>query len=365
MSNHSVSTTVHPHIRLFLFPSFNRNNKYIELLTTALRQYPQIEQVPLSSTTLWGVLCFLRKHNTPYVKNILHIQWSTVLYGSRFFLKSLGLLMVHVVLLAVFKSWYRGKVVWTVHNAAAHDYPHARMDRLGRWILLTAADCIIVQQRTTLQSYRQRYPTSNLHYIPHGNYVGAYGPLVARDQVLRDAYGFKKEDVVLLSLGAIAPYKRNSDIIDIVLTAQKRRSDLKLLIIGKGTEAHVADLMSRIPLGSGIVIRNEFVPDAEIPRYIAMADYAIFYYDDSEMTSGGLVLALSYGLPVIARNIAATEVIHSGNGRVGANKEELILLVQQLSATNTAAHRSAIIAGTKEQDWRQTTKMLVDLYNQL
>jgi glycosyltransferase involved in cell wall biosynthesis len=352
-------------VNLFLLPSANRNNKYMELLTTALRQYPHIHQIPLKSDTLWSVWCFLKENTGEGRKNVIHIQWSTVLYGSRFAVKSLAGLIINGCLLVVLKTAYHCKVVWTVHNTRAHDYPHPSVDTIGRWVVRLLADCIIVQQKITQEFYQQRYPKKTIYYIHHGNYIRAYGHQVSRDNELRRVFGFGAKDVVLLSLGAIAPYKRNADIIDAVVAAQQSRPDLKLLIAGKGPVTHVETLKSQVPPGAGIVIANTFVEDAEIPRYLAMADYAVFYYDESEMTSGAMILALSYGLPVIARAIPATEVVHQGNGYVFHTKEELGELLRGLAASNSPEMRSAIIADIEGSDWTSAAARLVRIYEQL
>lgn len=274
-------------IHLLFIPQSNKNNKYIELL---------LNNLPYDSKFVRGDI------------NIIHVHWSTALYGSKYALKSLYLMKKNFLIYLYLKLKYNVKIVWTIHNNFAHDYPHPWIDRLGRGLLRKIADKIIVQQKSTKGDV----------YIPHVNYIDAYGPKIPRDQELRRSLGVQDGDILLISLGAQAPYKMNEKIIEAVLKTR----NIKLLIIGKGETRYVPN--------EKIIVKNEFVADADIPRYLSIADFSVFYYDESEMTSGGMILSLSYGLPVITRNIAAAEIINTENGLVYRSFDELVSLLQAL-----------------------------------
>lgn len=350
-------------INLFLFPSSNRNNKYIDLLMNALKSVgPQIRIVPLKKDAPSAIVGFLRFGGVSGTKNVIHVQWSTILYGSRFALKSAVLLATNVLLLTILKVFFNFKIVWTIHNFSAHDYPHPRIDAVGRRILFALSNCIIVQQLATLSRYSKQYPAKKIYHVPHGNYVGAYGAPVTRDNELRRSFGFQDDDIVLLSLGAIAPYKFNGKIVEAVISARKEMPHLKLLIAGKGDVSHVETLIKSTPVDSGIFIQNAFIADKDIPRYLSIADYSIFYYNQSEMTSGGIILSLSYGVPVITRNILAAEIVNSCNGYVFRDENELISILKNILRSSKIGNKVDIINGVREQDWQRSAEMLSDIY---
>jgi glycosyltransferase involved in cell wall biosynthesis len=254
-------------------------------------------------------------------------------------------------------------MVWTVHNFYAHDYPHPLIDRLGTFLVRTLADEIIVQQEKTLSDWKTRYPSKSITHIPHGNYIGAYGPMVNRDHKLRMSLGFSESDIVLISFGAIAPYKCNEKIIKAFHTAKKKQPLLKLLIMGKGNSKYVESLISSVAGEQGIIIRNTFIPDEEMPKYLSIADYSIFYYDDSEMTSGGLILSLSYGIPVIIRNIPASEAVNRANGHVFGSDQELVEILQNLKKPLNPTLVRDTIETVLQYGWDDIADKLIGLYS--
>ena len=135
-----------------------------------------------------------------------------------------------------------------------------------------------------------------------------------------------------------------------------------------GKEDYVATLTTRAAQYSWIIVKNLFVPDADIPRLCSIADYAVFYYDHSEMTSGGMILALSYGVPVITRNIPAAEIVSEKNGWVFTTEEELEDIIARLnpvSADCGAVASRDSIESVRGHSWQFVGKKLVSLYRSL
>lgn len=352
-------------INIFLLPSGNRNNKYIELLTNAIRaSSPDIHVIALQNDRLPDIFSKLRRPEVRDGKNIIHVHWSTVLYGSKYAVKSIFLIVRNAAILFILKTVYGFKVVSTAHNFFAHDYPHPFIDAIGRSMLRSFSDCITVHEESTANMYKVHFPRKRIEHVPHGNYVGAYGDLMPRNRDLRASLGFSDEDIVLLSLGAIAPYKRNEEIIDAVRAARVGMPTLKLLIVGKGKPEYVNTLVSRASADSGIIVKNMFVPDAEIPRYFSIADQSIFYYDRSEMTSGGIILSLSYGVPVITRNIPASEIIDGKNGHVFTDRRELEDILKRIESFKTAPAHD-IINNIRKFDWSHSAAKLRDIYQNI
>jgi len=354
-------------INIFILPSRNKNNKYIDLLVGSLRSDNSGIRVPdLKRDSIFHILCLIVFGKKSLSKNIIHIQWSTVLYGSRFVMKSMLMLFFNTIIIVMAKKILKIKIIWTVHNFFAHDYPHPILDRVGRKLLRYISDTIIVQQKSTLSIYKKKYPLKNVKYIPHGNYIDAYGPIKLRDQTFRRSFGFKDDDLVLLSFGTIAPYKLNKNIISSVINLRKKFPHLKLLIVGKGNDEYL-EYLQKIAAGEdGVVIKNLFVPDFEVPRYLSIADYSVFYYDDSEMTSGEIILSLSYGIPVISRNIPGAEMIDCRLGLVFHNEEGLKNAISDIVEGRFEKKNSDdIIDSVQESDWKSIAIELSEIYRRL
>jgi glycosyltransferase involved in cell wall biosynthesis len=228
----------------------------------------------------------------------------------------------------------------------------------------------VVHEKTILTEYSRIYPQKNIQHVPHGNYIDVYGPRIEREntvasQNLRKSFGFSESDIVLASFGSISPYKLNEKIIEVIVLAQKINSRLKLLVVGKGKQQYVEKLSAAIPANSGIVIKNQFIPDADLPLFLSIADYSVFYYDQSEMTSGGITLSLSYGVPVITRNIPASELVRPQNGYVFSNEKDFLEILKKIQKDSIPTSPNDIIKSVQKNDWANSAERLKQIYESL
>ncbi len=351
-------------ILLYSIPFSDKHNAYFELLHAALEAQGGIEIKSLPRYGLLGLLA--NTERTPAAtKKIITIHWSTVLYGSRYALKSFLMIFGTAALLYILK--YRGyKICWTMHNAYAHDYPHPLIDRLGRYVLGYIADGIVVQQQCTYDalsaSIGQR---KKMCFVAHGNYSGAYGPVVPDRDAIKRNYGCTHEEIVFLVFGAVRPYKKIDSIIQVFKTIDWGNKKVKLYIVGKADETYSACIRRASEGCPHIVFENRYIPNDELPRLLGVADVCVFYYDNSEMTSGGMLLALSYGVPVIIRDIAAAEIIQpASTGWVFRDDAELKKIFQKIS-TCPLPRGDAIIQSVAGQSWEKSARKLVRFYTDL
>jgi len=167
--------------------------------------------------------------------------------------------------------------------------------------------------------------------VPHG--VEGVGPGT-------EAAAAAEDDgrLTLLCFGFIAPYKG----LELALEAASlAREEVRLLVVGgehprllDGGERYGDSLRQRWP-GSGEF--SGYVEDAELPRWFARADLALFLYPRPFATSGALALAVAHGLPALLSPTLA--------GLVGAPPElvaptDAVALARRLRAL--AADRAAL-----------------------
>ncbi len=349
-------------VDLFILPSQNKNNRYIELLLGSIDK--SLFRVQSGNNdNLLNIFMAILTHGPSCTDRIIHIQWSTVLYGSKYILKSLLLLVFNFSSLLLLKVFFRTRVVWTMHNSSAHDYPHPFIDYLGRILLSKISDAIIVHEQSTFIKLKEN-GLNKVRYIPHGNYIGAYGEIVEKDLNLRRSLGFQDTDIVLLSFGVIAPYKRNEKLIDVMKDLSDTHPNIKLLICGKGHFSYVKKIEDYAGNHHAIVIKNKFILDQDVPNYFSIADYSVFYYDDSEMTSGGIILSLSYGVPIITRNIPASEAISDVNGKVFKNNQDLIQILKGI-IDRPRYDKLNIVETVKGNSWSKVERELTAVYKDL
>ncbi|MDB5237317.1 MAG: glycosyl transferase group 1 [Parcubacteria group bacterium] len=289
---------------------------------------------------------------------ILCIHWSTELYGSKYALKSLAHMAMNALGLLLLKTFCRMKVVWVLHNNFAHEYPHPWIDQLGRKLVRAVADVIVAQQQESVAELRSEMPSKRVVRIPHCNFIGAYGP---RAEKQRNA-----EDLALLLFGSVRPYKKIEEIIEALAAAGSEAAErIVLRIAGKGAAPYIESLQKRADGRVRLEVQEGFVPDADMPSLLASADYALFYFDESERTSGSLLLALSYGLPVIARAIPGSECVQDGvNGYRFASRAELAELLRILP-NRTIPDARAVQASVEGQDSKEIEALYLKLYQSL
>lgn len=347
-------------VLIHMFPTRSGHNAYIDLLSNAVDGAINGRFVyRVSPRTLPSILSDAFRHRGQ--KRIIHIHWPTVLYGSKYLLKSVFLFTFHFAVLGIMRCCFPCRIVWTKHNEHAHDYPHPWIDRIGSKVLFYYADAVIIQQKSTAQKLSSR----KIRHIPHGNYCDTYGP-VDREvaQRLRRSLHIADHAIILLALGTIKPYKKIDAMIDVFNnSALHDTPNLHLVIAGECKESYRRVLQEKIGDNLHVLLLPNHIADHDIPAYLGMSDYAVFWYDNSVLTSGGIILALSYGVPVIARQIPAADmIVHGENGLLYETAGELSSLLLELP-TRERMERGHILESVKHQTWKEVARMTTALYS--
>lgn len=242
------------------------------------------------------------------------------------------------------------RLVWTAHNLQ----PHEAHQPTWAWLLYRTvarqSAAIIAHSQAARAQLERRYgPLPQARVIAHGNYIGCYGPPRER-AASRAALGLPPNGRVLLSLGALRPYKGLEDLLDAFerLPAATRGT---LLIAGAPKDrAYAAALARRAAPIEGARLDARFVPDDALAGYFAAADAVALPYRQL-LTSGALLAAMSYARPVIAPAFGpAAELVREGEqgflfapGDVGALAQALARAAAQpdLDALGRSALASA------------------------
>lgn len=281
-------------MRVAAFPSHLDSNPYCDLLYDHIRHSGTTvtEGGPLS-------LGWLLKNRASV--DLLHFHWIERYYrhwrGGVF--SYIALLRFVLLITAARALGYR--LVWTMHNVAAHESTNPRIDRLAAAFFarraVTAAHCAFA--RDLLLGL---VPGARVHVIEHGSYAGVYDGRRTRDAA-RERLELERGAVVLLFFGMIRRYKGLESLCEAF--AQCAGPGAILLIAGKPYEhaeaAMVEDLMRRYR-SSSIRFVPEFIPDDAVADYFLASDYCVFPYEDV-LTSGSVILSLGFGRPILAPRI--------------------------------------------------------------
>ncbi len=193
------------------------------------------------------------------------------------------------------------------------DTGEARIPGVARYVsalmgrLLALADGHIVHSQFDLAALRDRFDiTGRLEVVPHGPYDHVVVGDDARNGTDRDA----AEDVptggrTLLYFGVVRPYKGVEDLVTAFgRLPEEVAADVRLVLAGETWEGWTAHrrAVQDSPRKEQIVVRDEYLSDAEVSVLFATADAVALPYRRSS-SSGPLHLAMSSGLPVLVTEV--------------------------------------------------------------
>lgn len=238
--------------------------------------------------------------------DVLHLHWLTPLYRGpspwRNAVK-IGLLALRLLVL----RWRGARIVWTAHNLTGHETAGAREELVFAGLVARIAHVVIAHGPSAEAILRRRLrlgPSQRIVVIPHGSYVGAYpegiGAVDARARL-----GLDSGEAVFLFLGQIRRYKGLQELIEAFRGFADSQS--RLVIAGRPAgEGALEELEKAIGDDPRIVLHPCFVPDDEIQVYMAAADVVVLPFLDV-LTSGSVVLAMSFGKPCLSRRVGCVE----------------------------------------------------------
>lgn len=212
--------------------------------------------------------------------------------------------------------WYRlfgRRIVMTAHNvnAAKRDKRDSLLNRLTLGIQYRLCAHVFVHTERMRDDLRSDFGISpqRISVVPFGVNNAIPTTELARADA-RQLLGLSEQEQVLLFFGQIAPYKGLKHLVAALPIALRANPRLRLVIAGKVKEGH-GDYWSHVQhdlhdpaLAAHLITRIEHIPDDEIEPYFKAADVVVMPYEDIYQ-SGILLLAYSFGLPVIATDVGA------------------------------------------------------------
>jgi beta-1,4-mannosyltransferase len=258
-----------------------------------------------------------------------------------------------------------GRVVYTVHNLAGHDGNETAADRRAtRWLLRHADALHVHDEGTAVAAAQVRRHRQGVVVIPHANYVGFYPNQVGRAAARREL-GLGEDAFVYVFLGQMRPYKGLEELLPAFTGVPGE--DRVLVIAGEpahGYERIIAALSHRDPR---VRFYPGFVPPERVQVFLNAADLCVLPYRRIT-TSGAALLALSFGLPVLAPAIGGFPTLIGPEQGILYDPFVPGALAQALAeAAERDWHscRAAILAWVRRYDWAALAPQFVALYRGL
>ena len=232
-------------------------------------------------------------------RRILHIHW---MYAFRLpgnpkvaeraaFASSMTFLFLAKLL--------RYRIVWTVHNVLPHQTITSN-DLAVRRRLARIADAVIVHSTSTLPALAAAgIPVTDATVIPHPSYVGRYSEGETRESS-RASLTLPADATVCLFFGRIEPYKNVPALIEAFAVVSKAHPDAFLVVAGAckdpALKARLTTMLESVDRATSVLRR---IGDDELSSFFAAADVVACPFLDVT-TSGSAMLALSFGVPIVA-----------------------------------------------------------------
>ncbi len=194
-----------------------------------------------------------------------------------------------------------GRIVWTVHNRIAHASRDAETLHAARLRLAAMADLVHVHAAHAAAYVADEcgVRTETLCIAPHPSYLGAYEPAEAtltRAEV--------EGPTQFLHFGYFRSNKGSDEVVRAASALSKRNAiDWRLSIVGKAFRSGIRTLRVADKLAN-VTTSAEAVSDEDIPNLFGGANFYVAPFRDL-FTSGSIMLALTYGLPVLGPNTPA------------------------------------------------------------
>jgi glycosyltransferase involved in cell wall biosynthesis len=194
----------------------------------------------------------------------------------------------------------------------------------------------------------------------------------------RKKLGLNGRDKMLLFFGNIAAYKGLGFLVEAFEAAAGTDKELRLVIAGrpKGAEDYWRGLLEKINRSTArdkMILKIEYVPDAETEIYFKAADVLVLPYTRI-FQSGVLSLGYSFGLPALAADVGSLkdEIIEGKTGFIfpAENPPELARTIRNYFESDLYRkldfHRKEIRGFANDRySWGKVAAVTVAVYSKL
>ncbi|QIA26645.1 glycosyltransferase family 4 protein [Thermaerobacter sp. PB12/4term] len=302
-----------PGLRVWMLPDYSSSNPYQRLLADALADLGV--QVTLARRLADVPPAAVARRSGDDVA-VIHLHWT---HGYMLDRRAWMTALKGMRLLAWLRAMRRrgAALVWTVHNLHDHDRRQPQLERFFHRRLVRLCDALIVHCDYARQATAGAFAVPErlrrrIFVMPHGHYLGVYGEPWDRQQA-RSRLDIDPDAVTFLYLGAIRPYKGVPRLVRAF--REFPEEGVRLVVAGQPATDALRDEIEAAAAGDRrIRLVLERVPDEDIPLFMGAADAVVMPYEDI-FTSGTVILAMSFGRPVVApRRGCLAEVVDDQGG---------------------------------------------------
>jgi glycosyltransferase involved in cell wall biosynthesis len=342
----------------------NAGNPYISLLINAIKEKGVDVNVWIYRSKMLPITrAFLKQKS-----QIVHVHWLQDYFVSETFVLTF---VKSVRLIAdVFIARILGaKIVWTVHNITSHEADFPWLEKWLGGIVASLVNHLIVHSDSNREVVVSQYKicTTSISVIPHGHYKDFYGPLVPRAEA-RLQLKLPETPRIYLNFGLLRPYKGTDILLETWAQHHKKNNKDLLVIAGKPySEEYKIKLRQVISGIGGVSLFDHFIADDMVNLFLSSADIFVLPFV-SVLNSGSLLLAMSYGKPVIAPDFGGlSETLGSASALLYSCKNEhgLLNAFGKSTAINLASLGELTSQECEKFNWSTVAEKTIDVYKKV
>ena len=203
-------------------------------------------------------------------------------------------------------------------------------------------------------------------FSPHPIY-DHYGSRMTKQDACA-ALGIDLEEPYLLFFGLVRAYKGLDWLIEAMGILKKAGKKLPILIIAGEfyeDEDKYLQQISRLGLKNNVIVKNEFVPDADLPKYFGAADLIVQPYK-SATQSGVTQVAFHFEKPMLVTNVGGLgEIVHDGKMGYAVNPNPQAIadaIVDFFEHDRKESFIEYLRTEKKKYDWDKMTAAFIHIY---
>ena len=181
-------------------------------------------------------------------------------------------------------------------------------------------------------------------------------------ELTRKKLGIGDDNLLILYLGLLLPYKNVLDLIDVMPYVLKEIPSTKLLIVGRGPSLNeIINRVYQLGISDKVIIKTEFVKDTA--DFYSAADIFVFPAADGTHV---LLEAMACGLPIIyAYSCSSPEIVgDAGLSFQIHNQKELCEKILTLARNESLKEKKRMeaLARIRHFDWKEIAEKYYELY---
>jgi len=271
------------------------------------------------------------------------------------------------------KQLHHIKKVWTIHNLFSHDSKNSRFEKKVMEGIVNRCDGLIFHTSLAKDIFSESIQIRNIPHavVPHGHYIDAYENTISRQEA-RKALCIPNSSKVVLFFGRMRKYKGLEELVHSFARTCDLETDFLVLAGLPFPDYPVEELRK---LAANLKIKN-FIFE---PRLIDESEFQIFFNScdivslpfKNILNSGSLILAMSFGCPIVAPKIGSIpEVVYKeaywGYEPDDKNGLDIAITLALSNASLQSEKRNQNISACKNKlSWKKIGAQLKDFYETL